>query len=115
LLYAISILLNIPHLFNFCFLFVNLLISWRNFDMKPPWAVFYICSDSVWPLRGPFGAIKCTRIEDQRQRYVRGNVWWTSPSFRFAAGSLPEFDRLLNNKPGFTLLTLTLIIFWGRF
>ena len=36
-------------------------------------------------------------------------IWWTSPSFRFA-GSPLEFDRLLNNKLGFTIVTLVVFI-----
>lgn len=36
-------------------------------------------------------------------------IWWTSPSFRFV-GSPIEFDRLLNNKLGFTLVTLVFIL-----
>lgn len=39
-------------------------------------------------------------------------VWWTSPSFRFV-GSPLEFDRLLNNKLGFTIATiLVLVVAW---
>ena len=36
-------------------------------------------------------------------------IWWTSPSFRFA-GSPLEFDRLLNNKLAFTVVTLIILI-----
>jgi len=36
-------------------------------------------------------------------------IWWTSPSFRFA-GSALEFDRLLNNKLVFTIITLILLV-----
>jgi len=36
-------------------------------------------------------------------------IWWTSPSFRFA-GSPVEFDRLLNNKLAFTIVTLLILI-----
>jgi len=39
-------------------------------------------------------------------------IWWTSPSFRFA-GSPLEFDRMLDNKLIFTIITLViLIIVW---
>lgn len=36
-------------------------------------------------------------------------IWWTCPSFRFA-GSPLEFDRLLNNKLWFTVITIILLI-----
>ena len=36
-------------------------------------------------------------------------IWWTSPPFRLV-GSPLEFDRLLNNKLGFTLVTLVFIL-----
>jgi hypothetical protein len=36
-------------------------------------------------------------------------IWWTSPSFRFG-GSPLEFDRLLNNKLGFTIVTIALLL-----
>ena len=36
-------------------------------------------------------------------------IWWTSPSFRFA-GSPLEFDRLLNNKLSFTIITIVLLL-----
>ena len=36
-------------------------------------------------------------------------IWWTSPSFRFV-GSPLEFDRLLNNKLGFTITTLVFVL-----
>lgn len=36
-------------------------------------------------------------------------IWWTSPSFRFA-GSPLEFERLLNNKLSFTIITLVILI-----
>lgn len=38
-------------------------------------------------------------------------VWWSSPSFRFA-GSPLEFERLLNNKLVFTLITIAILICW---
>lgn len=38
-------------------------------------------------------------------------IWWTCPSFRFA-GSPMEFDRLLNNKLIFTLITLAILVCW---
>jgi hypothetical protein len=36
-------------------------------------------------------------------------IWWTSPSLRLG-GSPMEFDRLLNNKLGFTVATLAILI-----
>ena len=36
-------------------------------------------------------------------------IWWTSPSFHFF-GSPLEFDRLLNNKLCFTIVTIVLLI-----
>jgi hypothetical protein len=36
-------------------------------------------------------------------------IWWTSPNFRFM-GTMPEFERLLNNKLIFTNLALALVV-----
>ena len=36
-------------------------------------------------------------------------IWWTTPTFRFA-GTVKEFERLLNNKLVFTNITLVLVI-----
>jgi hypothetical protein len=38
-------------------------------------------------------------------------IWWTSPSLRFG-GSPLEFDRLLNNKLAFTLVTIAVLVCW---